>query len=209
MDRKPGKCAASPPARPVDAHLVRVVLLLRLSGADLSADVAARAVPHFRRQYRVGDDRRHRLHAGTGSGQLGGRLFVEAARHRVTAAPCRHRTDDRGIRSGVAAHFRARRRIHHRPAVTGFGGGQSGAGDCADLVDGRDAAAPGGASGSPLRPGGKRARATLLRQYAWRRRGVPCLRRVSLSVRRHAGRGLCRRRDECGGGRGRHDRALV
>jgi MFS family permease len=51
-----------------------------------------------------------------------------------------------------------------------------------------------GHSGSSLRPCRERARPPLLRQYAWRWRGMPCLCRVSVPVCRHAARGLCRRR---------------
>ena len=209
IDLKSCGCAAHRPARPVDARGVRVVLLLRLSGADLSADLAARAISHLWRQYRVGHNRGHGVHAWPRSRQPRRRLAVEAARHPVAAAAWRHRVDDRDLWSPIAQDFRPGQRVHRRSAIAGDGRGQSGAGDRSDLVDGSDAAGSGRPSGPSFRPCGERARPSLLRQYAGRRRSVPRLCCASLSVRRHAGRGVCRRRDQCGGGGGRLRRLLA
>ena len=56
----------------MDQDSLRLVLLLGLSGADLSTDLAARTVPHLRRQFEFGHRRRYRLYARAGIGSLAG-----------------------------------------------------------------------------------------------------------------------------------------
>ena len=130
--------------RAMDARPVRAVLLLRLSGADLSAHLAASAVSHLRRQHRVGDDRRHRVHARPRTRQPRRRLAVEAARHSAVAAARRDRDSRPALfGAGLARDLRPGRRADRRLAAAGDGGRQSRAGDRADAADGRDAAGAG------------------------------------------------------------------
>ena len=88
-----------------DQNALCSLLLLGLSGSDLSTDLAASTVPDLRRQFRIGDHRRTGLHARTGARQPCRRLGVETTTDQPAAAAGGDRAGNRHLRNRVAGCF--------------------------------------------------------------------------------------------------------
>ena len=164
---------------------------------------------HLRRQYRVGDHRRHRLHARARPRKPRRRLAVEAARHPALAAAGGDRTADRRVRLVSLTIFDKVGEFTIGLSLPATAAVSLALVVGADAADGRDPAGSGQPSRPPLRQYRKRGRLALLRQHARRRRGLPRVRGAAVSVPRHERLDLCRGRDERRGRSGRARRALA
>ena len=156
-----------------DQYPLRPVLFLGISGADLPADLAARTVPHLRRQFRIGDHRRHGVHARVGTRQPCRWLAVEAAAASV-CCPCWRRSKSATAAFGIVS-------LSVFEQIGAFIVDWPLAAMAAlnlllvivpDVADGRDPADSGFTPRSALRPGRRRGRLAVLRQYARGGRGL-------------------------------------
>src|SRR4051794_2786737 len=92
-------------------NCLRSFLFLGLSRPDLPIGLATRAVSAVRCEYRVGNDRRHRVHVGSWLGQSGRWLVVAVAEDPIVAAARSDRIPERIFWFIIAWLVRARSRM--------------------------------------------------------------------------------------------------